>query len=208
MSSRRTPLSAAAAAAALVLVGCGTTSTTTSSTPAAPTTTASPSMTSTPTASTSAPTTPAVTVHPTPGIPPCTSNIRVINGQSQGAAGHLALVLIFNNVGHSTCRISGYPTVDLVTASGSLVAHAQHTLSGMAGGPTAIMSIILAAGSSASALVEASDVPQGGITDCGSYGLMVTPPSQTVAVPAGTAMMPKCEIQVHPLVAGTSGGMR
>jgi hypothetical protein len=148
-----------------------------------------------------------MSVHPTPGIPLCTSNIRVINGQSQGAAGHLALVLIFNNVGHASCRISGYPTVDLVTGSGSLVAHAQHTLSGMAGGASSTASITLAAGASASALVEASDVPQGSITDCGSYSLMVTPPSQTVAVPAGTAMMPKCEIQVHPVVAGTGGGM-
>ncbi|BBH18636.1 hypothetical protein Back2_29230 [Nocardioides baekrokdamisoli] len=143
----------------------------------------------------------------TPSVPLCTSNIRVINGESQGAAGHLAFVLIFNNVGHTACRIVGYPRVDLVTAAGATVAHAQHTLSGMAGGATGIATITLAAGASASALVEASDVPQGSITNCGSYSLMVTPPNQTVAVGAGTAMMPRCEIQVHPVVAGTGGGM-
>jgi hypothetical protein len=142
-----------------------------------------------------------------PGVPLCTTNIRVINGASEGAAGHLTLVLIFNNVGHTACRIVGYPTVDLVSPSGAVIAHALHTLNGMAGGASSISSVTLPAGASASALVEASDVPQGSITDCGSYALAVTPPSQTVAVPAGTATMPRCGLQVHPVVAGTGGGM-
>lgn len=194
--------------AALVLAACGTSSPASSSTPAVPSTSptsatsaTSPSMTSRPSSPTPTATVPAV-------VPVCSTNIRVIEGQSQGAAGHLTLVLIFNNVGHTSCRIVGYPKVALVTPSGAVVAHAQQSLSGMAGGASGIASITLPAGASASSLVEASDVPQGSITDCGSYSLMVTPPNQTVAVPAGTATMPKCEIQVHPVVAGTGGGMR
>lgn len=134
----------------------------------------------------------------------------MIPGQSDGAAGHVSLVLIFNNVSTSPCRMLGYPGVDLVSPSGTAVAHAARTLRGMAGGEpvgTAAPSyVVLAAGHSASTLVEASDVPQGGVTDCGSFSLMVTPPGQRVAVPAGTAMMPRCDLQVHPVVAGTGGG--
>jgi len=152
------------------------------------------------------PTATMTATHPA-AIPYCSSNIRVINGESQGAAGHLTLVLIFNNVGHTSCRISGYPGLDLVNASGATVAHATRTMSGMAGGATSIASVALAPGASASALVEASDVPQGSITNCGSYALMVTPPGQYVAVSAGTAMMPKCALEIHPVVAGTHGGM-
>lgn len=142
------------------------------------------------------------------GIGLCTSNIRVIPGQSQGAAGHLTLVLIFNNVGHTLCRMYGYPGLDLVTASGAVVAHAKRTLSGMAGGAASVAMVTLAAGGSASALVEANDVPQNNIANCGSYSLNVTPPEEYVSVPGGTARMPKCDLQIHPVVAGTHGGMR
>jgi hypothetical protein len=142
------------------------------------------------------------------GVPLCTSNIRVIPGEAQGAAGHRTLILIFNNVGHTSCRMYGYPGLDLVTASGAFVAHAKRTLSGMAGGASSIAMVTLSAGGSASALVEASDVPQGGITDCGNYSMNVTPPEEYVSVPATPAMMPKCQLEIHPVVAGTHGGMR
>lgn len=145
-------------------------------------------------------------------VPECLDDIRVIPGTAQGAAGHIALVLIFNNVSTTkTCEIYGYPGVDLVNASGGTVAHLARTLRGMAGGePAGVTSpqgVVLAPGQSASALAEASDVPQNGITDCGSYSLLVTPPDQTVSVPAGTAMLPRCAAEIHPVVPGTTGGM-
>gem|GEM_PF-2471307 len=147
----------------------------------------------------------------TQSTPRCTSDIRVIPGTVQGAAGHLALVLVFNNVSRTTtCEIIGYPGVDLVTASGATVAHLTRTLRGMAGGEpagvTAPQGVVLAPGASASALAEASDVPQGGITNCGSYSLLITVPNQFVAFPGGTSMLPRCAAEIHPVVAGTSGG--
>ena len=128
-----------------------------------------------------------------------------------GAAGHRALILVFNNVSrHTTCEIIGYPGVDLVTATGATVAHLRRTLRGMAGGEpagvTAPQAVVLAPGASASALAEASDVPQGGITDCGNYSLLITVPNQYVAVPGATAMLPRCEAEIHPVLPGTSGG--
>jgi hypothetical protein len=120
--------------------------------------------------------------------------------------------LIFNNVSTTTtCEIFGYPGVDLVTASGATVVHLTRTLRGMAGGEpagvTAPQPIVLAPGASASALAEASDVPQGGITDCGSYALLITVPNQDASVPGGTTMLPRCDAQIHPVVAGITGGM-
>ncbi len=162
-------------------------------------------LTATPTPTPTAPTSPTPAAMRT-----CTDNIRVIPGQTNGAAGHLALTLVFNNVSTTPCRMLGYPGVALVNASGATVANAARTLRGMAGGlPAGAVGpsyVVLAPGHSASALVEASDVPQGNIKDCGSFSLIVTVPEQTVAVPAGTATMPRCDLQVHPVVAGTSGG--
>jgi hypothetical protein len=143
--------------------------------------------------------------------PLCTDDVRVILGTVEGAAGHLALVLVFNNVSRTkTCEIIGYPGVDLVTAAGATVVHLTRTLRGMAGGEpagvTAPQAVILAPGKSASALAEASDVPQGGISNCGSYSLLVTVPNQFVAVPGGTSMLPRCAAEIHPVVPGTGGG--
>jgi hypothetical protein len=171
---------------------------------------ASPSSSSSST-TTSAPASNTATATPA-STPLCSSDIRVIPGTVQGAAGHRALVLVFNNVSPTTtCEIIGYPGVDLVTAAGATVAHLTRTLRGMAGGEpagvTAPQGVVLAPGASASALAEASDVPQGAITDCGNYSLLITVPNQFVAVGGGTAMLPRCEAEIHPVVPGTSGGM-
>jgi len=138
-------------------------------------------------------------------IPPCSNNIRVIPGQVEGAAGHRFLVLVFNNVGTKTCRMVGYPTVDLVDRSGHLVQHVRHTLRGQAGLPQSVTKptpVTLRGGKSASAVVEASAIPKGAGASCTDHLLMVTPPGQHRAVPAGTAMLPTCNAQVHPVVAG------
>ena len=215
MARRAWSVAAVAVLAGAALAGCssvksGTGSHATTSTPA-PSSTTSTSAAPTVTATTSAaPATSAATS--AASYPLCLSDIRVIPGSSQGAAGHIALVLIFNNVSTTTtCEIIGYPGVDLVTPSGATVAHLVRTLRGMAGGEpagvTAPQPVILAPGASASALAEASNVPQGGISDCGSYPLLITVPNQTVSVSGGTAMLPRCEAQIHPVVPGTTGGM-
>jgi hypothetical protein len=118
---------------------------------------------------------------------------------------------VFNNVSTTkTCEIFGYPGVDLVTASGATVVHLTRTLRGMAGGEpagvTAPQDVVLTPGASASALAEASDVPQDGIASCGSYSLLITVPNQYVSNGGGTSMLPRCAAEIHPVVAGTSGG--
>ena len=218
---RAVPLLLTPIVACAALVGCSSTTngspgshtsaaTSTATTSAATTPATTPSTGSSQTTTSAAPTTSATSSHPS--VPLCTSDIRVINGTGQGAAGTLAQVLIFNNVSTTvTCEIIGYPGVDAVTSTGATVVHFTRTLRGMAGGEppgvTAPQPVILAPGQSASALIEASDVPQGGISNCGDYALMITVPNQYVAVGSGTLKMPRCDAQVHPVVPGTGGGM-
>ena len=223
----RIPLVMVACAGVLALAACGSStsgsgsgskssSDSTSASPTAPSTAATtstpaPGPTSSSPASVTTSAAP-VSTSAAPHVPLCLNDIRVIPGTTEGAAGHLALVLVFNNVSTtSTCEIIGYPGVDLVTPSGTAVAHLTRTLRGMAGGEpagvTAPQPVILAPGASASALAEASDVPQGGITDCGNYSLLITVPDQYVSVPGGTSMLPRCEAQIHPVVPGTHGGL-
>jgi hypothetical protein len=135
----------------------------------------------------------------------CAENIRVIPGQVEGAAGHRFLVLTFNNVSMTTCLMVGYPKVDLVDDEEHVVEHVRHTLRAQTGLPTGVnrpQPVVLRGGKSASAIVEASALPQGDGPPCRDYALMVTPPGQHSAVPAGPARMPNCDIQVHPVVAG------
>ena len=225
MISRSARLTVVVLVAAGVLAGCssatsGSGENTAETTQAAVSTAAPSSSAASPTAPQSSSTTSATQVHSTPAsssathvsIPQCTNDIRVIPGASQGAAGHIALVLVFNNISTTTtCEIFGYPGVDLVTSSGATVVHLTRTLRGMAGGEpagvTAPQAVVLAPGASASALAEASDVPQGGISNCGNYSLLITVPNQYVAVPGGTTTLPRCAAEIHPVVPGTSGGM-
>lgn len=227
MIRSKVQLAVSAVAAAVALVGCGSATSGSGAQGPSSTTTArsaartSAGSTASPITSVSSTTTSALSVgSSTPtsttathvSIAQCTNDIRVIPKTTQGAAGHLALVLVFNNVSTTkTCAIFGYPGIDLVTASGTTVAHLTRTLRGMAGGEpagvTAPHAVVLAPGASASALAEASDVPQGGISNCGSFSLLITVPDQYVAVPGGTSMLPRCAAQIHPVVPGTSGGM-
>jgi predicted small secreted protein len=224
MSCRPTQVMAALILAATALAGCTSTTSgsgthTGSTAPVTSPASSAPATSGAATESAPVSTSPAAvtrtarsTTPTTASVPLCLSDIRVIPGTVDGAAGHQALVLIFNNVSHTrTCKIIGYPGVDLVNSSGTAVAHLRRTLRGMAGGEpagvTAPRGVVLAPGASASALAEASNVPQGGVTDCGDYDLLITVPNQYVSVSGGTAKLPRCGAEIHPVVAGTRGGM-
>lgn len=185
----------------LLLAGCTTHGASPIATPTlAPATSAPP---------TAKPTSTPSKMTPADGATTCTSGIRVIPGEVDAGAGHRFLVLRFNNVGQTTCTITGYPRVDLVDAAGKVVKQAQQTPSGQAGlpaGTTEPPVVTLPAGKSASTVLEASAIPEGDNPPCKDYSLMVTPPGQKEPVSAGPAQMPDCDVQVHPVVAGDTGG--
>ncbi len=167
---------------------------------------------SAPTSSSSTAGTPHTSGTTKASIPQCTSDIRVIPGTVEGAAGHRSLVLVFNNVSHTqTCTIFGYPGVDLVTAGGTAVAHLRRTLRGMAGGePTA--SRLRTRSPSPPARRRPPSPKQVTFRKAGSptaatTACSFTVPNQFVSVSGGTAMLPRCDAQIHPVVPGTGGGM-
>jgi len=137
--------------------------------------------------------------------------LKVSAGPGQGATGHISAVLVFTNTSAEQCQLTGYPGVAGVDASGTQQVQATRTLNGFMGGipnGTKPPVVTLAAGQSASATVEGTNVPTDSQPTCPTYpALLVTPPNATQSVTI-TAELPGCSpLQVHPVVAGTTGSI-
>jgi hypothetical protein len=159
---------------------------------------------------------------PTPSLPPqspppstggpaveCTlSMLKVEEGHNGGASGHRSMVLVFTNTGSATCSMRGYPGVAALNASGKQIAQAKRTTSGYLGGLASGQppSVALAPGAKSSAMIEASAFDPDTGAACTPYaGLLVTPPDET-----HSARLPwpgdGCDdLQIHPVVPGTTG---
>lgn len=208
---------AGAAVALIVLAaGCGSSSTTTSpapSTPSAASTTLAAPKTTTPAPSPPSPAPsgprsippapPPGTTTPSSGPSLCLTNqLSISDKPASGGLSHAGIVLVFANHG-APCTLTGYPGVDGLRA-GAAVVHAERTLNGYLGGAKSTATVTLAAGQSASALLEGLDGPPAG-QKCASYtSLLVTPPNDRQSVPLDSRA-PLCSPQIHPVVAGGSG---
>ncbi|MGZ4599534.1 MAG: DUF4232 domain-containing protein [Oryzihumus sp.] len=127
---------------------------------------------------------------------------------SDGAAGHMHLVVALRNIGGVECTLDGFPTVGLVAEDGSaLPVRATHDgdLAFPARTPS---TVVLAPGEVASFDLGFSHVPAGGQTACpAAQSLAVTAPGDSHPVPVQTAADP-CDgghLAVSPLVAGDQG---
>lgn len=204
-----------AAAVAVAAAGCGghgTSAAAGSSTPVRPTitvTTSAGGRTATVPPSTSAPPTTSAP-RPASGPAPCTAAQLAITERIGGAASeHDGVVLLFRNTGTGICTLHGYPGAAGLDSTGHQATQAQRTPSGYLGGlqqgqtaPT----VALAAGRTASALVEGIAVPAGTATSCPALsGLLVTAPGTHHSANEPYAP-PDCRgLQVHPVVPGTTG---
>jgi hypothetical protein len=124
-------------------------------------------------------------------------------------------VLVFTNSGSSTCTLTGYPGAT-VTNNGQYnfapYVNAQRTLRGYLGGASAVTTVSLAPGGTASAVLEWLDAPTDGsepnAANCpgmaGGY-LEITPPNTTVASKFDPPTDMCTDIQIHPVVSGSSG---
>ena len=139
--------------------------------------------------------------------PACSgAQLKVTTADGGAAAGHLSMVLLFANTGSAACALGGYPGAAVSGSGGSTLLNAQRTLSGYTGGAHGVDVVTVAPGTSASALLEWSDVPTGsGCPGAGATALLITPPNTT----ATTSLAPINEVcsgfQIHPVVSGTSG---
>jgi hypothetical protein len=138
-------------------------------------------------------------------------DVQVTETSGEGAAGHVSLLLVFQNVSGHACRLQGYPGASLVDQSGKDLLDAKRTLSGYVGGAVGLQKapdVLLAANGKASAVLEWSDVPDssqpGGCDVQSASSLLVTPPnftqSTTLNLGAGAAVC--SDFQIHPVLQG------
>ena len=149
---------------------------------------------------TTPPTTAAATTTTTAKLTNCTTKqLAITIGQSQGAAGHVYLPILFQNSGTTPCTLGGFPGVAATQSNGQQAVQASRTTA-------TPRTIIVAAMGYGSALLTGVDVPSGAETSCPTYpGLLVTPPNDTQSQ-ALTAQVPGCAgLTIGPIVAGTVG---
>jgi hypothetical protein len=176
--------------------------------------TASRATTTTTTAHTTPPsTTPTTATTPATAIPATSecafAQLSVTATSGEGALGHVADVVQFENISSTPCQLSGYPGVAALNGSGQQEVQAVRTLNGYMGGvPTGSIPpvVTLVPGDTASSTLEGTDVPVGNESNCPSYpALLVTPPNTRQSVTVAVEIEGCSAIQVHPVVAGTSG---
>jgi hypothetical protein len=125
-----------------------------------------------------------------------------------GAAGTIGQVVVFENTGTATCLLHAFPGVAGLDAAGNQVVQATRevNLAPFSGSTSTLPTIQLTAGSTASALVFASDVPVGAATSCVTYaGLLVTPPNAFQSVHVDVTMPGCAGLRVGPVYPGTTG---
>ena len=145
------------------------------------------------------------------GTASCTgSQLSLKINQGSSGMGHTGSVLVFTNTGGAACTLYGYPGAD-VTEGGSYNFSPRMNATRVSGG-TAVNTVTLAPGSSASAMLEWGVNPTGGGTanaaNCpgmdGGY-LEVTPPNTTDTIKSDPPTDMCTDLQVFPVVAGTTG---
>jgi hypothetical protein len=129
--------------------------------------------------------------------------------------GHRGLILLFTNTGSTGCTVAGYPGAT-VTDNGQTdfapLMDAKRTLTGYEGGTRSVTTVTLTPGASASAVLEWLAAPADGddpaAANCpgmaGGY-LEITPPNTTAATKFQPPADMCSDLQVHPVVAGSSG---
>jgi hypothetical protein len=114
---------------------------------------------------------------------------------------------LFENSSTSTCVLHGFPGVAGLDNAGNQIAQASREVNQMPfnGSTASLPTVPLAPGSTASALVLATDVPQG-TAPCPTYaGLLVTPPNALQSVRLASTL-PACSgLRTGPVYSGTSG---
>jgi hypothetical protein len=148
----------------------------------------------------------------TPALAPiCTSSELATTASPDGAGlSHVGLILRFRNLGFIPCRMSGYPSVALVAASGSPNLIAAERPSGYLGGLTPGTGppplVTLGPGQFASSLLEGVDFEVRTGRACPRIVLLlVTPPTATESARVPASFDGCSDVEIHPVVSGTTG---
>ncbi len=139
----------------------------------------------------------------------CRGQDLAVGSAGRGVAGgHGGLVLLFTNRGSAPCTLRAYPGMDALDGSGRVLAHAQRTPRGFIGGlPPGVTrppTLTVLRGQTVSALSEWDNIQGGGGCPSVSARIAVTPPNTTTTSTLPD-QVPTCNLQIHPVVAGTTG---
>lgn len=141
--------------------------------------------------------------------PDCTnSQLSLRSTGAQGGDSNGGLIVIFTNTSRTTCSLFGYPGAALVDSNGHQFAQAKRALEGYTSGCSCShpLRIRITPGSSASTVVEGNNA--GGNECLRGHTVLVTPPNTTKSASLPYLDAYSCNVQIHPVVSGTSGGNR
>ena len=131
--------------------------------------------------------------------------ITVSLGGNEGGAGHISVVVIFQNTGQAACILKGYPGAEVVDSTDAYTEDAKRTLTGYMGGAPST-AVTVDPGGYASAMVEWSDASaSSGSAGCVTTSILsATPPNTKVTsqLPLSSPAEICSSFQVHPVVAG------
>jgi hypothetical protein len=103
------------------------------------------------------------------GVSDClTSQLKIALTNTGALGGQAGGYLRFTNDSHATCRMTGWPVVTGLTASGkaTTLRHARSTMFGAWQAPPTLPVLTLSPGESGYAVVAADDLPVGRQTSC------------------------------------------
>lgn len=143
-------------------------------------------------------------------VKPCTAEqLQVttspLSSQSGDAAG---LLVKYTNINTVPCTLRGYPTASAVDAAGHLLVTARQSASGFFGGlasGSAAPPIVTLLTRTASAVIEWSAAAYTQGSSCYQAARISSAPPQTTASRSFGAPARICDLQVHPVVAGSTG---
>jgi len=126
-----------------------------------------------------------------------------------GAAGTIETTVVLRNTSASTCRMSGYPALQMVDGSGGALPTVTVDGGHYSFTSQVPASVTLAAGQAGSFNIGYSDVPVGNETSCPtSAALQIIPPAANDHVTVSAVLSP-CgggTLVVSPILAGATGG--
>lgn len=146
-------------------------------------------------------------VYAGPTTPCGASAVAVTASQTQGATGHGMVTLLFKNVSTRACTLSGYPLLKALSAHGKVIANATKSPYGFAGGSqNGVRTVTLKPrGGTASAIAEWMNFNATTSGNCTFSQAISAGAPNTGHMVTLERSVSVCELQVHPVVSGTSG---
>jgi hypothetical protein len=136
--------------------------------------------------------------------------LRLTERSVHGGLSHAGYVLLFTNTGQIACWMTGYPRLAILDGRDRQIIQAIPTPRGYLGGlrnpKPPFPAAVLAAGETASALLEGLVVDSRSGKGCPTeHALLSTPPATTSPLKVVAVTTICSQVQIHPVVAGGSG---